>query len=85
MLHGGVAAIVAAYIQSKTEHTDVFFFGVTFWNAVWLQFAANGALRLVQYWRNNPVPDTILDDGTPVQSKVMSINPLSKVEPITKP
>lgn len=91
LIHGGTAAIIAAIIQHQTDHKDIFFFGISFWTAVWMQFIGSGLLRLVQWLHNNPLPaegDTNMMDS---KGKMMlaptqiSLNPLNQVQSVPKP
>lgn len=74
LIHGATAAVSSTIAAASVDGHDWALFSPNFWRLAVATFAANGGIRFLQWWSQNPLPP---EDGTTV-----SLNPLS---PTTKP
>lgn len=60
------------------------FFSANFFKMAGAGFVANGVVRALQWWSNNPLPPAIDSAGATAPAPAISLNPLSKVQSIPK-
>ena len=85
LIHGGAAAISSTMGAAAIDSKDWGFMSSNGLKLAAVTFLANGGLRFMQWWSNNPLPPD--EDTTPPipgapPAAVISINPLSKVQSI---
>jgi len=83
-IHGGWAALAIGYTSWDMSIT-----WKQWWTLVIAGFMANGGLRAIQYFQNNPLPPEESDLKTPdgkslVPQPIISLNPLAKVQTMSE-
>lgn len=91
LIHGVWAAIVSSMTAWLIDQKDWAWGTANSFKMMFGSFWANGGLRAVQYYMNNPLPpaddsNSITQDGNSiVPQPTISMNPLSKVTTMTTP
>jgi hypothetical protein len=85
LIHGGAAAIVSTLTAWLIDSKDWAFLSPNFFKMLTGTFAINGGIRFFQWWSANPLPPS--SDSSPPfygTQEQISLNPISKVQPIPK-
>lgn len=80
LIHGITAAVTSTIAAATIDGHDWAIGTHNFWELAAASFAANGGIRFLQWWSQNPLP--------PDEDQAVSLNPLSstiKPDPAPKP
>jgi hypothetical protein len=83
-IHGGTAAVSSSLGAATIDSLN---WGIGTPNGLKLAgvtFLSNGGLRFFQWWQNNPLPDPETVPPIGGSTPVISVNPLSKVQPMVQ-
>lgn len=87
LIHGGAAAATSTLTASQIDPKSFAIFTPNFWKLLLASFTINGGIRFFQWWTNNPLPpesDTYPPFPSMAPPTTVSLNPLTKVQPLDK-
>jgi hypothetical protein len=85
LIHGGTSAMISSITASLVDHDHFALFSKPFFQMFGAGFVGNGGLRFLQWWNNNPLPES--ETTAPVlgapETPMISLKPFSPVVPLT--